>query len=58
MDEAVLSFDDMSVWMESCALTGAAAFFAGLRGARHIEDMLWNGSVLRRELSVRAGIHG
>ena len=22
MDEEVLSFDDMSVWMESCALTG------------------------------------
>lgn len=32
MDEGILSFDDMSVWMESCALTGAAAFFAGLRG--------------------------
>ena len=32
--------------------------FMGLRGARHIEDTLWNGSVLRRELSVRAGIHG
>ena len=32
--------------------------FMGLRGARHIEDMLWNGIVLRRELSVRTGIHG
>ena len=28
--------------------------FMGLRGARCMEDALWNGSVLRRELSVRA----
>ena len=42
MDEAVLSFDDMSVWMESCALTGAAAFFAGLRGcAVIVNGPLW-----------------
>ena len=27
--------------------------FMGLRGARHIEDALWNGSILRREISVR-----
>ena len=27
--------------------------FMGLRGARCMEDALWNGSVLRRELSVR-----
>ena len=42
MDEAVLSFDDMSVWMESCALTGAAAFFAGMRGcAVIVNGPLW-----------------
>lgn len=42
MDEEVLSFDDMSVWMESCALTGAAAFFAGLRGcAVIVNGPLW-----------------
>ena len=42
MDEGILSFDDMSVWMESCALTGAAAFFAGLRGcAVVVNGPLW-----------------
>ena len=42
MDEEILSFDDMSVWMESCALTGAAAFFAGLRGcAVIVNGPLW-----------------
>ncbi len=42
MDERVLSFDDMSVWMESCALTGAAAFFAGLQGcAVVVNGPLW-----------------
>ena len=42
MDEEFLSFDDMSVWMESCALTGAAAFFAGLRGcAVIVNGPLW-----------------
>ena len=42
MDEESLSFDDMSVWMESCALTGAAAFFAGLRGcAVIVNGPLW-----------------
>ena len=42
MDEGVLSFDDMSVWMESCALTGAAAFFAGLSGcAVVVNGPLW-----------------
>ena len=42
MDEEFLSFDDMSGWMESCALTGAAAFFAGLRGcAVIVNGPLW-----------------
>ena len=42
MDEGILSFDDMSVWMESCALTGAAAFFAGLRDcAIVVNGPLW-----------------
>ena len=42
MDEGNLSFDDMSMWMESCALTGAAAFFAGLQGcAVIVNGPLW-----------------
>ena len=42
MDEGDLRFDDMSMWMESCALTGAAAFFAGLQGcAVIVNGPLW-----------------
>ena len=42
MDEGDLRFDDMSMWMESCALTGAAAFFAGLQGcAIIVNGPLW-----------------
>lgn len=42
MDEGNLSFDDMSMWMESCALTGAAAFFAGMKGcAVIVNGPLW-----------------
>ena len=42
MDEGDLTFDDMSMWMESCALTGAAAFFAGLQGcAIIVNGPLW-----------------
>ena len=42
MDEGNLSFEDMSMWMESCALTGAAAFFAGLQGcAVIVNGPLW-----------------
>lgn len=42
MDEGDLTFDDMSMWMESCALTGAAAFFAGLQGcAVIVNGPLW-----------------
>lgn len=42
MDEGNLRFDDMSMWMESCALTGAAAFFAGLQGcAVIVNGPLW-----------------
>ena len=42
MDESNLSFDNMSMWMESCALTGAAAFFAGMKGcAVIVNGPLW-----------------
>ena len=42
MDEGDLRFDDRPMWMESCALTGAAAFFAGLQGcAVIVNGPLW-----------------